>query len=324
MATRAMAAIAMGELADAGCAGDSDSGPQAIRAPEEGGVSDGAEACQCGDRRRGRGRRRGGQGTGGGRTERGAAGARQVVFGRRLPQGRSAQPAHPVLGANSARTKIAIRACWWIQRARARGAAERRRVQQQRGVRGRRHVQLWRAGVALQEKDFRMRSPTGAGGQHAEDWPISYADLEPYYEKAEWEMGVSGDDVGNPFQSAAPQAAAHASAGAESTNTRSCSRPPSAWDCTRSISPCCATRVPYNGRRSCMRCRWCVGFACEVNARTRHAQHRDSDGAGHRQLRAAHRSAWRKEILLDEPRPRHGRGLFRCATTGCRSRPPTW
>ena len=26
--------------------------------------------------------------------------------------------------------------------------------------------------------------------------------------------------------------------------------------------------VPYNGRRSCMRCRWCVGFACEVNART--------------------------------------------------------
>jgi choline dehydrogenase-like flavoprotein len=26
--------------------------------------------------------------------------------------------------------------------------------------------------------------------------------------------------------------------------------------------------VPYNGRVACMRCRWCVGFACEVNARS--------------------------------------------------------
>ena len=32
--------------------------------------------------------------------------------------------------------------------------------------------------------------------------------------------------------------------------------------------PMLRNTVPYNGRRSCMRCRWCVGFACEVNART--------------------------------------------------------
>ena len=45
------------------------------------------------------------------------------------------------------------------------------------------------------EKDFRMRSTYGAvEGSTLEDWPISYDDLEPYYEKAEWEMGVSGDD----------------------------------------------------------------------------------------------------------------------------------
>ena len=25
--------------------------------------------------------------------------------------------------------------------------------------------------------------------------------------------------------------------------------------------------VPYNGRGACMRCRWCVGFACEVDAK---------------------------------------------------------
>ncbi|MCX6627364.1 MAG: GMC family oxidoreductase [Candidatus Solibacter sp.] len=32
--------------------------------------------------------------------------------------------------------------------------------------------------------------------------------------------------------------------------------------------PMLRNTVPYNGRRACMRCRWCVGFACEVNART--------------------------------------------------------
>ena len=52
------------------------------------------------------------------------------------------------------------------------------------------------------EKDFRMRSTYGAfAGSTLEDWPISYADLEPYYEKAEWEIGVSGDDSNNIFRS---------------------------------------------------------------------------------------------------------------------------
>ena len=51
------------------------------------------------------------------------------------------------------------------------------------------------------EKDFRMRSTYGAvEGSTLEDWPISYADLEPYYEKAEWEIGVSGDDSNNIFR----------------------------------------------------------------------------------------------------------------------------
>ena len=28
-----------------------------------------------------------------------------------------------------------------------------------------------------------------------------------------------------------------------------------------------ANTVPFNGRGACMSCRWCVGFACEVNAK---------------------------------------------------------
>src|ERR1700731_1813182 len=50
------------------------------------------------------------------------------------------------------------------------------------------------------EDDFRARSHTveryGAAAIPADssiaDWPITYADLEPYYDRAEYELGVSG------------------------------------------------------------------------------------------------------------------------------------
>jgi len=118
------------------------------------------------------------------------------------------------------------------------------------------------------EQDFRMRSTYGpVEGSTLEDWPIGYADLEQFYEKVEWEMGVSGDDSGNPFK--APR-------------RKALPMPPLAPSREHQILlpaarrlglhpfdiPMLRNTVPYNGRRSCMRCRWCVGFACEVNART--------------------------------------------------------
>jgi choline dehydrogenase-like flavoprotein len=47
------------------------------------------------------------------------------------------------------------------------------------------------------ESDFRVYSEDGV----ADDWPITYADLEPYYTKVEYELGVSGPDgaEANPF-----------------------------------------------------------------------------------------------------------------------------
>ncbi len=43
------------------------------------------------------------------------------------------------------------------------------------------------------EIDFDERSRYGPiEGTGFADWPIRYADLEPYYTKAEWELGVSG------------------------------------------------------------------------------------------------------------------------------------
>jgi choline dehydrogenase-like flavoprotein len=46
-------------------------------------------------------------------------------------------------------------------------------------------------GVCLRmlPEDFELRSRYGVG----RDWPLGYADLEPYYRAAEWEIGVSAD-----------------------------------------------------------------------------------------------------------------------------------
>lgn len=48
----------------------------------------------------------------------------------------------------------------------------------------------------LHESDFKTRTTDGVG----EDWPITYADLEPYYTRVEYELGVSGADGANPFE----------------------------------------------------------------------------------------------------------------------------
>jgi len=124
-------------------------------------------------------------------------------------------------------------------------------------------AQAWR----YLPQDFRMRSTYGApAGSSLEDWPITYDDLEPYYEKAEYEIGVSGDYSGTPLHGA---------------RCRPLPMPPLPPNREFQILEPAARRlglhpfhipmarnsVPYNGRGPCMRCRWCVGFACEVDAK---------------------------------------------------------
>ena len=51
------------------------------------------------------------------------------------------------------------------------------------------------------EDDFRMRSVVGElPGTTLADWPISYAELEPFYNKVEWAFGVSGQAGANAFE----------------------------------------------------------------------------------------------------------------------------
>ena len=118
------------------------------------------------------------------------------------------------------------------------------------------------------EKDFRMRSTYGAvEGSTLDDWPISYDDLEPYYEKAEWEMGVSGDDTGNIFK--APRKKPLPMPPFPPNREHQVLHPAAKRLGLHPFDiPMLRNTVPYNGRGPCMRCRWCVGFACEVDART--------------------------------------------------------
>src|SRR5215510_12869812 len=51
-------------------------------------------------------------------------------------------------------------------------------------------AQAWR----FLPQDFRMARVYGIpSGSSLADWPISYEDVEPYYERIEWEIGVAGD-----------------------------------------------------------------------------------------------------------------------------------
>jgi gluconate 2-dehydrogenase alpha chain len=108
-----------------------------------------------------------------------------------------------------------------------------------------------------------------------EDWPISYEDLEPYYDKVEWELGVSGQagnvggqqlEGGSPF---------------ESFRTRGFPMPPlrraPADDRFKSAAerlgyrpfqqPAAVASEDYKSLKGCEYCGFCHGFLCHVNAK---------------------------------------------------------
>jgi len=124
-------------------------------------------------------------------------------------------------------------------------------------------AQAWR----FMPQDFKMRSTYGAPeGSALEDWPISYDDLEPFYERAEQELGVAGDDSQNPF---APPRKKPQPMPAFPYNAEARLLIPAA----RRLGwhpfpiPMLRNSVPYGGRPACIHMRWCAGYACPINAK---------------------------------------------------------
>ena len=116
-------------------------------------------------------------------------------------------------------------------------------------------------------QDFRLRSTYGdVKDSTLDDWPISYDDLEPFYEKAEYEIGVSGDNSGNPF--APPRKNPYPMpAFPHNKEARVVAQAAKRMGLHPFSIPMLRNSIPYNGRPACIHMRSCVGFACPVNAK---------------------------------------------------------
>ena len=134
------------------------------------------------------------------------------------------------------------------------------------------------------EDDFRARSHTieryGAKAipedSSLADWPLNYADLEPFYDRAEDELGVSGKagnlkglkiEGGNVYEAPrqreyplpplqADQSGVLFEAGARKMGYHPFS------------SPRAILSRPYNGRPGCTYCGFCQAFGCHVGAKS--------------------------------------------------------
>jgi choline dehydrogenase-like flavoprotein len=118
------------------------------------------------------------------------------------------------------------------------------------------------------ENDFKLKTLYGAPrGSTVEDWPITYAELEPFYSKAEWELGISGQGDANPF---------------EPPRSRPYPLPPLPYDPQAKVfirgaeklglhpypAPLAILSQPYDGRPACIHCLYCTRFKCEVAAKS--------------------------------------------------------
>ena len=119
----------------------------------------------------------------------------------------------------------------------------------------------------FREEDFALRSSRGpVPGAAIEDWPVTYADLEPHYAAVEQAFGVAGEAGANPFASwrsgpypmppgpdmpmAVVTAAAAERAGLHPYR-----------------APTGANSTTYDGRPACVDCGFCGGYGCPVHAK---------------------------------------------------------
>jgi choline dehydrogenase-like flavoprotein len=120
----------------------------------------------------------------------------------------------------------------------------------------------------LHEIDFIERSVLGAiPGTGFDDWPVTYAELEPYYTKVDWEIGVSGLAGASPFEPPRSKPYPMPPLPVKSSGVlfeRGARR--LGWH--PFPAPMAINSQPYGGRPACVHCGFCHGFACEVLAKS--------------------------------------------------------
>ncbi len=124
-------------------------------------------------------------------------------------------------------------------------------------------AQAWR----FMPEDFSMASTYGVPeGSSLADWPISYDDLEPFYTRAEYELGVSGSTEGDSSGVRRSRPYPMPPMG-QTTPGLLLEQGAKRLGFSTAPVPLAINSRPYGGRPACARCSQCVGFACPVEAK---------------------------------------------------------
>ena len=138
---------------------------------------------------------------------------------------------------------------------------------------------FWR----FKEIDFKEASVRGPiAGTGFTDWPITYQDLEPYYTKVEWEIGVAGaPGPFDPPRSRPYPMPPHPPKSMGVLMERGAQK--LGWKAFP--APMAIASKPYQVAVACVQCGFCIGFGCEVAREVELAGHRHSRRRRHRQVR---------------------------------------
>jgi choline dehydrogenase-like flavoprotein len=118
------------------------------------------------------------------------------------------------------------------------------------------------------ESDFEERSQFGeVSGADLADWPIKYADLEPYYTKAEYDLGISGLGGANPFEGPRSKPYPLPPMPVKSSGVLF-DRAAKKLGLHPYPAPMAILSQPYQGRAACVHCGFCEYFGCEMRAKS--------------------------------------------------------
>lgn len=121
---------------------------------------------------------------------------------------------------------------------------------------------FWR----FRESDFKERSLLGPiSGTNFADWPISYEELEPYYTKVDWDIGVSG--APGPFDAPRSKPFPMPPMPIKSSGVL-LERGAKKLGLHAQPGPLAILSKPHNGRAACISCGYCMDFGCEVGAKS--------------------------------------------------------
>jgi choline dehydrogenase-like flavoprotein len=121
---------------------------------------------------------------------------------------------------------------------------------------------FWR----MRPLDFNEASVLGGvPGTALADWPITYEELEPYYTKAEWELGVSGEP--GPFDPPRSKPYPMPSLPIKSSGVLF-DKGAAALGYHSQPTPLAINSRYYNGRPACQHCGFCLFFMCEFRSKS--------------------------------------------------------